>query len=105
MTEITETVFIPEREIWIQPTIVKEYSDGTKIIEYHWQGAEYAHIGAGGSMILDKEKIKEFEAAAEPLIKFLGDNFNPHVTVIVDCGSAELSEGVCRIQNDKFIKD
>ena len=45
MIEITETVFIPEREIWIQPTIVKEYSDGTKIIEYHWQGAEYAHIG------------------------------------------------------------
>lgn len=41
---ITETI-IPEREIWIQPTIVKEFNDGSKLIEYNWQGAEYAHIG------------------------------------------------------------
>jgi hypothetical protein len=56
-------------------------------------------------MILDKEKQKEFEAAAEPLIKFLCDNFHPHVSVIVDCSSAELSEGICSVRTDKFIKD
>ena len=56
-------------------------------------------------MILDKEKQKEFETAAEPLIKFLCDNFHPHVSVIVDCCSAELSEGICSIRTDKFIQD
>lgn len=45
MIEITKTIFAPEREIWIQPTIVKEFNDGSKLVEYNWQGAEYAHIG------------------------------------------------------------
>lgn len=62
-------------------------------------------IGGDGKMILDKEKQKEFEKAAEPLIKFLCDNFYPHVSVTVECGSAKLSEDVCSIRTDKFIKD
>lgn len=55
-------------------------------------------------MILDKEKQKELEDAAEPLIKFLCDNFHPYITVIVDYSSAKLFEGVCSIRTDKFIK-
>lgn len=56
-------------------------------------------------MILSKEKIKEFEDAARPLVKFLNDNCHPHVHAIVDCGSAELSEGVCRAVIEDYIKD
>jgi len=56
-------------------------------------------------MIIDKAKQEEFEKAAEPLIKFLCDNFHPHVTVIVDCDSAQLSEGICFRKIDKFVKD
>lgn len=56
-------------------------------------------------MIIDQEKQKEFEKAAEPLIKFLCENFHPHVSVVVDCCSAELSEGICSIRTDKLIKD
>lgn len=46
-------------------------------------------------MIIDKEKQKEFEKAAEPLIQFLRENFHPHVSVIVDGSSAELLESIC----------
>ena len=35
----------------------------------------------------------EFKKAAEPLIKYLQNNWHPHVKVIVDCESAELLEG------------
>ena len=47
------------------------------------------------SMILSKEKLKEFEEVARPLIKFLNDNCHPHVSVIITTTSAELLEGVC----------
>ena len=46
-------------------------------------------------MIINKEKQKEFEMVAKPLIQFLRKNFHPHVTVLVDCCSAEFVEGVC----------
>jgi len=56
-------------------------------------------------MILSQEKIKEFEDVARPLIKWLNDNCHPHVTAIVDCGSAALLEGVCYIPITDYIKD
>jgi hypothetical protein len=56
-------------------------------------------------MIIDKAKQEEFEKVAEPLIKFLCDNFHPHVTVIVTCNSAELLEEFCFRKIDKFVKD
>lgn len=39
-------------------------------------------------------KIKQLMEAAEPLMKFLKENYNPHTKVIVDCISAELLEGI-----------
>ena len=56
-------------------------------------------------MILSKEKINEFQEAARPLIKWLNDNCHPHVTAIVEPGSAELAEGVCRVVVEDYIKD
>jgi len=35
-----------------------------------------------------------FEEAARPLIKWLNENYHPHVTVIVTPTSAELLEGL-----------
>ena len=58
-----------------------------------------------GEMILSKEKINEFQEAARPLIKWLNDNCHPHVTAIVEPGSAELAEGVCRVVVEDYIKD
>ena len=51
------------------------------------------------------EKIKSFELACEPLIKWLNDNANPHSTVIVNSTSAELLSGEMNYNTDKFVKD
>jgi len=47
-----------------------------------------------------------FKEAALPLIKYLCENYHPHVTVIVTPTSAELMEGLKAINNvTDFIKD
>ncbi len=56
-------------------------------------------------MILSKEQVKEFEEASRPLIKWLNDNCDPHTKAIIDCGRAELLEGVCSIPIEDYIKD
>lgn len=57
-------------------------------------------------MILSKEQIKAFEAAARPLIEFLNsDGLHPHLGVIVDGTSAEIVEGLARVQCPEFVKD
>ena len=56
-------------------------------------------------MILTKEQVQAFEEAAKPLIKFLNDNFHPHVTVLVTPSDAEILEGCASIRCNEFIKD
>ena len=56
-------------------------------------------------MIATKEQITEFETVCRPVIQWLNDNCHPHVTAIIDCGSAELVESVCRIPIEDYIKD
>lgn len=56
-------------------------------------------------MILTKEQIKELEEASKPLMKFLAENFHPHVKVIVDSTDAEFLEASCRVKTLEFIKD
>lgn len=59
----------------------------------------------GIDMILSDEKRKEFEEISRPVIKFLNDNCHPHVTVIIDNSSAELSEGVCAFGTEDYWLD
>ena len=47
-------------------------------------------------MILAKDKIDEFEVAAQPLMKWMEKNLHPHTTAIVDSHTVELFEAVCR---------
>ena len=42
-------------------------------------------------------KLDEFRKAAEPLIKYLCENYHPHVTAIVTGTSVELFEGLISI--------
>ncbi len=56
-------------------------------------------------MILDKEKTQEFEDIARPLIKWLNENCNPHVTVVVSPTSAELLESVCTRRTMDYVPD
>jgi len=56
-------------------------------------------------MILTEEQRKEFEEIITPVIKFLCENFHPHVTIIVEPTRAEILEGSASVVTDKFIKD
>lgn len=57
-------------------------------------------------MILTKEQQKEFSELSKPLMKFLNNNFHPHITVIVTPTSAELLEESCGTgQILDFVKD
>lgn len=57
------------------------------------------------AMILTEEQREEFNQAAKPLLKWLNDNCNPHVTVVVTPISAELSEGVHSLSTMEFVRD
>jgi len=50
-----------------------------------------------------KEKREEFEKLSRPLIKFLNENFHPHMTIIITPGSAEILEGVSSFSTDDYI--
>ena len=50
-------------------------------------------------------QAEEFQEAVKPLVKWLNENCHPHVTVVVDCGSAELMEGIRRVVIEDYIKD
>ena len=56
-------------------------------------------------MILTKEQLEEFEEATKPLMKFLCDNFHPHVIIIVERNRAEILESSASIICSDFIKD
>ncbi len=56
-------------------------------------------------MKLSKDQVKEFEEACKPLVKFLCENCNPHVTVLVEPTGAELVEGSARVKITEFMKD
>lgn len=54
---------------------------------------------------INPEAKASFEDAAKPLIKWLNENTNPHIKVIVDCDSAELFSGEMRFVTTEFILD
>ena len=50
-------------------------------------------------------RLNQLAAAAEPLMKYLAENYHPHATAIVTSGDTQLVEGLCTHVTDKFIKD
>jgi ABC-type phosphate/phosphonate transport system substrate-binding protein len=52
------------------------------------------------------KKLEELKEAAKPLIKYLCENYHPHVTAIVTPTSIEVMEGVQAASNiTEFIVD
>lgn len=52
------------------------------------------------------KKLAELKEAASPLIKYLCENYHPHITVIVTPTSIEVMEGVQAASNiTEFIVD
>lgn len=56
-------------------------------------------------MILTEEQTKELKEASAPLMKFLADNFHPHVKCIAESDSVEIMEGLALVIDRQFIKD
>lgn len=54
---------------------------------------------------MSKEKLKSFEEAAKPLIKWLAENEHPHHVAIVTGDRAELLESKLSFPTEEFIKD
>ena len=54
----------------------------------------------------NEEKVKiEFEKACKPLMRYLSENWHPHVTCLVTGTNAELLSGEIVYQNNDFIVD
>lgn len=56
-------------------------------------------------MILKKTQREDFEKAARVMMKYLGENHHPHVTVIIDSGRAEILESSSSVVTDDYIGD
>lgn len=55
---------------------------------------------------MGNSKQEEFEELAGPMIKWLCENYHPHVSVIITPTSAELSEGLISLREiTDYIKD
>lgn len=54
---------------------------------------------------MSNEKLKSFEDAAKPLIKWLAENEHPHHAAIVTSDHAELLEVKIGLPSSEFIKD
>lgn len=52
-----------------------------------------------------EERFKKLKEASEPLIKYLNDNYHPHVTAIVTNNKCEIVEGLITHVTDEFILD
>ncbi|MDC2300395.1 hypothetical protein [Bacteroides stercoris] len=54
----------------------------------------------------NKKKLAELKEATKPLIKYLCENYHPHVTAIVTPTSVEVMEGLQAVLNiTEFIVD
>lgn len=51
------------------------------------------------------EKFGKIKEASEPLIKYLNENYHPHVTAIVTLNKCEIVEGLITHVTDEFIKN
>lgn len=56
-------------------------------------------------MKLTKKQINELKEITKPIMKFLSENFHPHVKVIIENDKAELLECVTCIKCEEFILD
>lgn len=56
-------------------------------------------------MILNEMQRREFEAVTRPVMEWLNKNCHPHVSVVVEPTSAELSEGIASVRTNDYIPD
>lgn len=55
-------------------------------------------------MMLNEQERREFEAVTRPVMEWLNKNCHPHVTVVIEPTSAELSEGVASVVTHDYVR-
>lgn len=68
-------------------------------------GLAFERIAKRLQPLVDHAKQDEFKALCDPLIKWLNDNFHPHVSVYITPTSAELSSGETAYTTEAFLLD
>ena len=100
--------FIKEVRKWNEKeTGMFDYKGVVSLLEDYKKEIEKEHLDKVQIRVhgeaLDKTK---FEELTRPILKFLCENYHPHVTVIITPTSAELLEGLKTIGYvDDFIRD
>ena len=56
-------------------------------------------------MIATKEQMEELEVLATPLIKFLNDNYHPHIVITVTPSGVKIAEEFVALVIEDYIKD
>lgn len=51
------------------------------------------------------EKMKEFEKQARPLMKWIAENYDPHVKILLSYDRAELLQEKMAIITDDYVQD
>ena len=54
-------------------------------------------------MILTKEQQKEFEEKARPLMKWMGENFDPYCKAIIDYSDAEILQSSMTFRTEDYV--
>jgi len=72
-------------------------------IEKRFENAhrERVYVGVHG----EGRDENAFLEACKPLMKYMCENYHPHVTVIIDGTRAELVEGLKTVKCDDYIRD
>lgn len=55
--------------------------------------------------VINNEQFEEFTRLSDPLVKWINENMDPYGTIIIDCESANLMEGVASHVTTQYIKD
>lgn len=85
--------------------LVDELTGDALIREHGKAGQWHDLVGDSHGPTFNKPQVMLFQEAAEPLIKYLCENHNPHTSVIVTCTSAELVTGERIHRTEEFLKD
>ena len=53
----------------------------------------------------EQSKREEFKELVDPVIKWINENYHPHVTIVITPNTAELLEGTIGYTTAEHIKD
>lgn len=68
-------------------------------------GLAFERIAKRLAPMVNHARADEFKCLCDPLIKWLNDNFHPHVSVYITPTSAELSSGETAYTTEAFLRD